>query len=263
MKTAEQTKRKFIKIIYVLVAVIVALGAVLAFMLGQRAGASKSDSEAVATAQHSAEASSDAATSDSKTAAEKQAAQQVAGAQSLDDVLANHPESMTIGKADAPLVMREWIDMGCPYCAKFTRETLPTLHKEYIATGKMRIEVRVVSFFDEGSRRGAVAAHAAAEQGKFKEFVEAVFDKAPTNGHPELSEQELVAFAKTAGVPDIQKFQERLADPQLQQKVVEETALAQQLGVNSVPFFAIGQTPITGAQPLETFRTFIAENSSN
>src|SRR5699024_2745913 len=41
-------------------------------------------------------------------------------------------DPMAIGDVDAPVVLVEWVDMRCPYCAMFGRETLPTLVEEYV-----------------------------------------------------------------------------------------------------------------------------------
>ncbi len=114
---------------------------------------------------------------------------------------------MAIGAIDAPVVLSEWIDFRCPFCAVFSRNTMPQLVKEYVDSGKVRIEMHDVAFFGEESVRAATAARAAGEQGKYFEFVSAVYDAAPESGHPELLAEELIEFAKIAGVADLAKFE--------------------------------------------------------
>ena len=166
-------------------------------------------------------------------------------------------DPMAVGALDAPIVLSEWIDFRCPFCAVYSRDTLPAILDEYVETGKVRLEIHDVAFFGEESERAAVAARAAGEQGKYLEFVRAVYDASPESGHPELPPEQLIALAQVAGVPDIARFEADMQRADLAQAVRDSTAQAQQLGVNSVPFFAVNGQAISGAQPIATFRQFL------
>lgn len=166
-------------------------------------------------------------------------------------------DPMAVGAVDAPVVLIEWTDMRCPFCAAFSRDTLPVLMKEYVDTGKVRIEMHDVVLFGEQSETAAVAARAAAEQDRFFEYMSAVYAAAPERGHPDLPRETLIAFARQAGVPDLARFTADLDDPALRTAVRESTTSAQRLGVNSVPFFVAGDTPFSGAQPIDVFRSVL------
>lgn len=187
---------------------------------------------------------------------------QQAAAQEEQNSLERRQEGdpMAIGDVDAPIVMSEWIDFRCPYCAVYARDTFPAIMQEYVESGKVRIEIHDVAFFGEESLRAAAAARAAGEQGRYFEFVEAVYAVAPESGHPELPEAELVELAKTAGVPDIERFKTDLNSPELRAAVEQSTAMAQQVGVTSVPFFAVNGQGLSGAQPIEQFRTLLDQS---
>lgn len=147
--------------------------------------------------------------------------------------------------------------MRCPYCAAVHRETLPTIIDEYVDKGLVRLEVRDVSFFGEQSENAAVAARAAGKQGKFFEYLDAVYEAAPENDHPDLPREKLLSFAEAAGVPDLAQFTADLDDPALHEAAQQSTTDAQRLGVNAVPFFVAGDTALSGAQPLSVFRDFL------
>lgn len=166
-------------------------------------------------------------------------------------------DPMAIGAIDAPIVLNEWIDMRCPFCAVYTRDTLPLIVQEYVDNGQVRIEMHDVAYFGEQSERAAVAARAAGEQGLYFEFVTAVHESAPEKGHPELPADELLMFAEHIGVRDLPKFEADLQSEDLLREVRESTARAQQLGVSGVPFFAVGERAFSGAQPIEAFRQFL------
>lgn len=166
-------------------------------------------------------------------------------------------DPMAIGDVHAPVVLTQWTDLRCPFCAVFSRDTLPTLTEEYVKAGLVRIEFHDVAFFGEQSEDASVAARAAAIQGRFMEFVTAIYDAAPEGAHADLPRETLIDFAKQAGVPDIDQFAADLDDPALREEAKKSTLSAQQLGVNSVPFFVAGNTALSGAQPLESFREFL------
>lgn len=43
-----------------------------------------------------------------------------------------------IGRADAPVVVREFFSLTCSHCAAFHRDTMPQVKKELVETGKIR-----------------------------------------------------------------------------------------------------------------------------
>ncbi|WP_433675708.1 DsbA family protein [Microbacterium gorillae] len=166
-------------------------------------------------------------------------------------------DPMAFGDIDAPVTIVEWVDYRCPFCAKYTNETMPAIIADYVDTGIVRYEVHDVSFFGEQSTAAAVAARAAAAQGRFGEFLRVLYAAAPASGHPDMPRETLIGFAQEAGVPDIAAFTAALDDPSLTAAVTADTARAQQMGVTSVPFFVIGDEVLSGALPEADFRTVI------
>ncbi len=166
-------------------------------------------------------------------------------------------DPMAFGDIDAPVTIVEWVDYRCPFCAKYTNETMPAIIADYVDTGAVRYEVHDVSFFGEDSTAAAVAARAAAAQGRFGEFLRVLYAAAPASGHPDMPRETLVGFAQKAGVPDIAAFTAALDDPSLAAAVTADTARAQQMGVTSVPFFVIGDEVLSGALPEADFRKVI------
>lgn len=168
-------------------------------------------------------------------------------------------DPMALGAVDAPIVLIEWADYRCPYCATFANQTLPLLVQEYIDAGLVRYEFNEVVFFGDDSFTAAVAGRAAAAQGRFHEFMTALYAAAPESGHPDLPRDKLIGFAEEAGVPDLERFASDLDSAELRRAVSASAAYAQQLGVTSVPFFLVGDTAVAGAQPIETFRQLLDE----
>lgn len=166
-------------------------------------------------------------------------------------------DPMGLGSVNAPVTIVEYADMRCPFCAKYARETLPKLVQQYVETGLVRYEFRDLPLFGQDSLDAAVAGRAAAEQGRFWEYFHTVYDAAPDEGHPDMPRDKLLAFAEEAGVPDLARFRADLDDEDLVTSIAADAREATQLGINSVPFFAIDDVAVSGAQPLEVFRRVI------
>lgn len=165
-----------------------------------------------------------------------------------DDVLA-------VGDVDAPVVMIEYADYRCPYCAAFQLDTRPEL-QELVDDGTLRIEFRDLVLFEETSELAAVAARAAAEQGHLEDFQAEVFALS-RNGHGEYAEEDLVSIAKKVGVEDLEAFEAAFADEQIRAAVQADTEEARAIGIQSTPTFLINTQVVQGASPLADFERII------
>lgn len=176
----------------------------------------------------------------------------------LGDLARREPgDPLAMGAVDAPVVMVEFADYRCPFCAKFSRDLEPQLIEEYVDTGKLRIEWRDMPIYGEDSARAARAARAAAAQGHFWEFNRALYAAAPDSGHPEMPPEKLRTFAEQAGVPDIERFMAQMNSDDFEDLLHVDTMHAQRLGIPATPAFSINGHPLLGAQPIEEFTKVI------
>ncbi|MFD5249969.1 DsbA family protein [Amycolatopsis sp. NPDC058340] len=179
----------------------------------------------------------------------------------LGDLARRTPgDPLAVGRADAPVTMVIFSDYRCPFCAKFSRDTEPTLRAKYVDTGKLRMEWRDFPIFGDQSVQAASAARAAGRQGKFWEFNRALYAAAPDKGHPDLPPDRLLAFAREAGVPDLERFQQDTKSPALLQEVQNDLNEGSSLGVTSTPAFSVNGHPMLGAQPVELFEQRIEQS---
>lgn len=155
------------------------------------------------------------------------------------------------GPTDAPVGMVVYSDYQCPFCARWTNDTLPEL-MPYAERGDLRIEWRDVNQYGENSERAALAAHAAGLQGKFWEYHALLF---PDGGHlqPEqLTEEALIDLAQQLGL-DAEQFAQDLTSSETQELIQQYAAQGRELGVSGPPTFVLGGEPIVGAQPPDVF----------
>lgn len=162
-------------------------------------------------------------------------------------------DPMALGKPDAPVVMLNYAELRCPFCAKFSRDIEPELVKRYVESGVLRIEWRDFPIFGEESIEAAKAGRAAAAQGKFWEYAGTIYQDAPEKGHPSLPHDKLVDYAKQVGITDIAKFEADMNDPATLEAIRADATEGSQIGVSSTPTFLVNGEPILGAQPLDQF----------
>lgn len=169
-------------------------------------------------------------------------------------------DPMAVGDVDAPVVMIEYADYRCPFCAQHHRETRPQL-TPLVEDGTLRIEFRDLVIFDETSMMAAIGGRAAAEQGLLEEYQEEVFALSD-QGHGEYDQDDLVQIAEQIGVADLEAFEAAFDDPEILAAVQADTAEARGIGVTSTPTFLINTQVVQGAYPLQHFEQVIAAEAA-
>ncbi|WP_186451931.1 DsbA family protein [Corynebacterium glutamicum] len=204
-------------------------------------------------ASDTAEGVSAAATSDSA-AASTAASGSASGAADSDltSVEARDPsDPVAVGDVNAPVGLVVFSDYQCPFCAKWSDETLPQMMK-HVEDGNLRIEWREVNIFGEPSERGARAAYAAGLQDAYLEYHNALFDNGEKPSEELLSEEGLIKLAGDLGL-DEAKFTSDFRSPETAAAIAQHAQLGIDLGAYSTPAFLLGGQPIMGAQPASVF----------
>ncbi|QPL05466.1 MULTISPECIES: DsbA family protein [Actinomyces] len=164
------------------------------------------------------------------------------------------------GALDAPVVLVLYSDFSCPYCTLFAQNVEPGL-ADLVKDGTLRIEWRDLAQISASSPLAAQAGIAAANQGRFWEFHDAVYAAADPQGHPEYTEESLVAFAEQAGVADLERFRTDMTAQETVDRVSEATAHAHQLGIKGTPFLIVNDAVIGGYTPVEFVRQTVLEQA--
>ncbi len=167
-------------------------------------------------------------------------------------------DPMAVGDPDAPVVMISYSEFQCPFCGKFARDTEPELVEDYVDEGILRIEWRDFPYLGPESMTAAEGGRAAAAQGKFWEFHDAMYvDQLPPNSG-NLDAAYLSGIAEDVGL-DVDTFQRDMASKATQEGIARDFSEGQQIGVTGTPAFVINGIPVIGAQPTEVFRETIEQ----
>lgn len=156
------------------------------------------------------------------------------------------------GNKNADVTIVAYTDLECPFCKRF-HGTMLEVMKKYGDKVNFVIRHFPLDQLHAQARTEALASECAAEQGKFWEFVDLVFEKTTSNDGLDLAK--LPEYAKTAGVKNIDKFNKCLADKKYTEKVQADEQDAQSAGAQGTPYSVIlgpnGETiPLNGALPL-------------
>jgi protein-disulfide isomerase len=144
--------------------------------------------------------------------------------------------SPTQGDPKARLVLVAFEDFKCSYCLQHFKEVEPTLRSKYIDTGQMR---EVFKFLPIYAPKAAVASLCAAQQGKFWEFHDVLFNKQAE--WQDGDDAAMIAYAEGLGL-DKSKFTQCLSDASVQAQVDADAELSQQLGLSGTPSFILIDT---------------------
>jgi protein-disulfide isomerase len=155
------------------------------------------------------------------------------------------------GDPDAPITMVEFSDFKCPYCSRFAFESLSQIRSDYIDTGKVRFVYKSFPILGVESTRAAEAGECAAEQGKFWEFHDLVFQD-QVNSHRTLDDQALINMADELDL-DVDVFTDCYTSGRYAAKISQDVLSIQSLGVRGTPGFLVNGVYVAGAQPYQSF----------
>jgi protein-disulfide isomerase len=155
------------------------------------------------------------------------------------------------GAKDPKITLIEFSDFQCPYCSR-AKGTVDELLKIY----KDSLQVTFRHFplpFHSNAMPAAIAAVAAAEQGKFWQMHDKLFANQQALGADDLEK-----YAKEIGL-DMAKYKAAINNPKTKEAVEADKKMGETFGVGGTPAFFINGHSFSGAYPLDSFKTAIDE----
>jgi len=145
-----------------------------------------------------------------------------------------------LGDPKAPLTLTEYVDLQCPVCARESAVTLPTVVRDYIRTGKVRLQARTLHFIGPDSERAARVAAGAEQQGKLFRFLTVFYAQQGTENTGYVTDAFLRRVAAAAGVdagPALAQADSAFATGRLARADADAT----RLGVSGTPTLAVSR----------------------
>ncbi len=153
-----------------------------------------------------------------------------------------------LGNPDGEITLVEFTDYACGYC----RQSLSHVNQLVANNPDLKVVIREYPILSEGSANAARMALAAAQQGRYEAFHNAMFSA------ESLSDESIAAAATQAGV-DLELARAAIEEGRYEGQLQNNVFLAQNLGVSGTPAWIVGDQVLSGAVGTDTLGAAIAE----
>lgn len=150
------------------------------------------------------------------------------------------------GNPNGDVTVVEYFDYNCGYC----RASLPNVAQLIASDPKVKVVYRELPILAETSAAAAKLSLAAADQGKFTAFHDALYAAGP------VTPESMTAAAQKAGV-DMQRA--AAFAPRAEAEIASNLQVMRQLGMTGTPSFVIGNQVVSSVLTLEELQKAVAE----
>lgn len=151
-------------------------------------------------------------------------------------------DGAALGDPKAPVTLREFADLQCPFCRDFAVQTFPSIVRDYVRTGKVRMVYHDLAFLGPDSEKAAHAAYAAGEQDRLWDFVERFFASQGEENSGYVTDAFLDRIFRSIEGLDVAKAKAAAARGAGREELAEAKRLADRYGIDGTPAFAAGPT---------------------
>lgn len=152
-----------------------------------------------------------------------------------------------LGNPQGTVTLVEFTDFACTYC----RGSVADVAALIAANPDLRVVIRELPIIAPTSPLAARWGLAAAEQGKYPAFHQAMFAAGRTD------QASVEAAARAAGL-DLDRARKFAADPRALAEIEANVGFARKLGISGTPSWVVGEQLITGAVGQESLAKAIA-----
>ncbi len=161
------------------------------------------------------------------------------------------------GSRAASAVLVEYSDFQCPACGAYY-PLVKRVHEEY--GDKLAIVYRnfPLTTIHKNALRGAYAAEAAGQQGKFWEMHNKLFDNQKEWSEGENPQKFIDEYATSLSL-DMDRFKKDMDSQSVKDKVATDAASAEKFEVNGTPTFFLNGKKLNSLRGFDDFKTVIDE----
>jgi protein-disulfide isomerase len=171
-------------------------------------------------------------------------------------VLAGVPQhGDTLGQADAPATMYVYEDPQCPYCKEWALGTFPTVVRQYVKTGRLKLVYQGVEIIGPNSVPALRALYAAGNQNKLWNLAEELYTRQGEENSGWVTDALLESSATAVGA-NAAKVLADARSPAITRRLAQAARDFQAAGAPGTPTFVVQralavpvQLQLTGLDP--------------
>jgi protein-disulfide isomerase len=157
---------------------------------------------------------------------------------SLDGI----PEhGITLGDPKAPVTIVEFADPQCPFCAAYTKDVFPSVVDKYVKTGKVQMQLELLTFIGPDSETLANAAYSAADQDGLWKFIELAYARQGAENSGYATDDFITSVATDAGL-NSKKVLAGADSDKVAGLIAAAKSNAQEAHVDGTPTLLVGPT---------------------
>ena len=168
---------------------------------------------------------------------------EVAGVEETKNLFAGVDQrGLTIGDADAPVTVLEFVDVQCPFCRDSFLDGLPAVINDHVKTGKIKLRLMPIALqmMGEDSEAGRAVLLRMARQNKGWNFANLFYFNQGTEATGYVTADYLNKLVKAAGGQPADA--KRTPDPEDEKTIQEIDQVAEDIGVQGTPAYAVGKS---------------------
>lgn len=155
-----------------------------------------------------------------------------------------------LGRSSAPFTLVEFVDLQCPFCREYTLDALPRVVGRYVRPGRLRLDLKLLTFIGPDSVTAAKVAAGAAQQNRLWQFADLFYHQQQTENTGYVTQAFLKKIAQATPGLDASRALSAADGAQPQRLINADASLADTLKVDSTPSFFIRR----GGGPYEPLR---------
>lgn len=152
-------------------------------------------------------------------------------------------DGVTLGKPSAPGLI-EYADLQCPYCGEFARNVLPTVVREYVRPGKLKLVFRGLAFIGPDSTKALQAVYSAGQQDRAWDVLERLYEAQGAENSGWVTDDLLRRIGGSIPGLDVDRWLSQTNSATVQQEFATANAGATKHGVRSTPSFFLGDREV-------------------
>jgi protein-disulfide isomerase len=150
------------------------------------------------------------------------------------------PQTTTVlGNPKAQFTMVEFVDLQCPFCREYTLNALPTVVRDFVRPGKLKLDLKLLTFIGPDSVPAAKTAAAAAQQNRMWQFADLFYHQQGEENSGYVTHDFLKKIAEATPGLDATKALSAANGAQAAQLVSAAGQLGNTLNVQGTPTFFI------------------------